>query len=874
MKHNVKLLAWITIFILALLLAACGGSDEANAPDEEVETTEEVDTTEVEEVEETAPEDISGDLIILTHRTDLVDTVLVDYVAQFNEIYPEVNIEFEAITDYEGETRIRMNTEEYGDVLHIPNSITADELSDFFTPLGSVDELDSIYNFVTEKAFEGQVYGIPITGNAQGVVYNKAVFEAAGITELPTTPEAFLEAMHMIQDNTDALPYYTNYAAGWPLVQWESHRGSVSCEANYSNDMVFMDAPFAEGTAHYTIYKLMHDLVAEGLTEEDPTTTDWESSKPAIGNGEIGAMMLGSWAIVQMQDAAENPDDIGYMPFPSNIDGTVCAAAGGDYSIAINKHSQNQAAARAWIDWFLNESNFAYDQGGIPPLKGSDLPPQLQAFQELDVQFVQSNPAPAGQEGWLDNIDAEAEVGLWEPTFKQRIVDAAREASGETLDEIFADLNGRWAAAQAEIVGGAEPVPVEEVVEEPAAEEMMVNEDIAGSITVLTNRTDIVDTVFVDYAAQFNEIYPNVEIEFEAITDYEGEVTIRMNTEEYGDVLLIPNSISADELPDFFTPLGTLEELEPVYTFISEQAFDGQVYGINVTGNAQGVVYNKAVFEAAGISDLPTTPEAFLEAMHMIQDNTDALPYYTNYAAGWPLNQWESHRGSVTCNPNYSNEMVYMEAPFAEGAAHHTIYKLMYDLVAEGLTEEDPTTTDWESSKPAIGNGEVGAMVLGSWAIVQMQEAADNPDDIGYMPFPASVDGTVCAAAGGDYKIAINKHSENQEAARAWVDWFLNESNFAYDQGGIPPVIGSDLPPQLQAFADLNVVYVQANPAPAGEEGWLDNIDNEAEVGLWDPTFKQRIVDAARGATDETWDDIAADLNGRWAEAQAEIVGQ
>mgnify|MGYP000016580011 CR=1 FL=1 len=30
-------------------------------------------------------------------------------------------------------------------------------------------------------------------------------------------------------------------------------------------------------------------------------------------------------------------------------------------------------------------------------------------------------------------------------------------------------------------------------------------------------------------------------------------------------------------------------------------------------------------------------------------------------------------------------------------------------------------------------------MVLGSWAIVQMQAAGDHADDIGYMPFPITV---------------------------------------------------------------------------------------------------------------------------------------
>src|SRR5215207_9259034 len=72
---------------------------------------------------------------------------------------------------------------------------------------------------------------------------------------------------------------------------------------------------------------------------------------------------------------------------------------------------------------------------------------------------------------------------------------------------------------------------------------------ISGDITVLTQRTDLVDNVFVDYKKNFETKYPGVHVKFEAITDYETEVRIRMNTQEYGDVLLIPNSITADQLP-------------------------------------------------------------------------------------------------------------------------------------------------------------------------------------------------------------------------------------------------------------------------------------------------------------------------------------
>jgi raffinose/stachyose/melibiose transport system substrate-binding protein len=45
--------------------------------------------------------------------------------------------------------------------------------------------------------------------------------------------------------------------------------------------------------------------------------------------------------------------------------------------------------------------------------------------------------------------------------------------------------------------------------------------DVTGSITVLTNRTDLnQDGTLKKYAAAFNEVYPKVQVSFQAITDY------------------------------------------------------------------------------------------------------------------------------------------------------------------------------------------------------------------------------------------------------------------------------------------------------------------------------------------------------------------
>jgi ABC-type glycerol-3-phosphate transport system substrate-binding protein len=155
----------------------------------------------------------------------------------------------------------------------------------------------------------------------------------------------------------------------------------------------------------------------------------------------------------------------------------------------------------------------------------------------------------------------------------------------------------------------------------------------SGTIKVVTWRTDLIqDGTFDKYAQQFEAKYPDVKVTFEGHTDYEGEVKTLMNTDDYGDVLGIINSITPAQLPDFFEPLGKQADLEQKYQFISSKSYDGTTYGIPVVVNAQGIVYNKTVWQKAGLTDLPKTPDELVQDLQKISSTQpDTVPLYTNY---------------------------------------------------------------------------------------------------------------------------------------------------------------------------------------------------------------------------------------------------
>ncbi|WP_243229520.1 ABC transporter substrate-binding protein [Microbacterium sp. CIAB417] len=423
----------------ALLLTSCssggGGSDADNAIDGEVK----------------------GDIKVVTWRTDLVeDGTLEAYAEEFTEKYPDVTVTFEGITDYAGEMLTRMSTDNYGDVIGIP-AIQPDQYEQFLEPLGETADFEDTYRFLPAASYEGTQYGIAFGGNANGVVYNKKVFEEAGVTDLPTSESEWLDALQKVKDNTDAIPMYTNYKDGWPLTQSFGNLGAVTNDPDAPITLAEDPAPWTEGTDMYAIDSLLYETVAAGLTEEDPLTTNWEQSKVDLGTGKIATMPLGSWAISQIEQAAEDngasADDIGFMAFPANVDGTQLAVIGGDYNLAVSRHSESKAAAWAWIQWVVAESGYTETQGMVSPLKDAPLPESLSDFEAAGVKLMEINAAPAGKEGLLNEVSSDSQIDLYGPIYRQKLIDVARGAADGDKDSYFAELNERWGASVEKLAG-------------------------------------------------------------------------------------------------------------------------------------------------------------------------------------------------------------------------------------------------------------------------------------------------------------------------------------------------------------------------------------------------------------------------------------
>ena len=400
--------------------------------------------------------------------------------------------------------------------------------------------------------------------------------------------------------------------------------------------------------------------------------------------------------------------------------------------------------------------------------------------------------------------------------------------------------------------------------------------DLNATITMFNHRTDMDSDDYggvnwKQYLAKFNETYPGIKVQITTDTNYADDALTHLQSGDYETIMGIP-ALDASDLSTYFISYGDLETMSKEVNYADTWMYQKQVYGVASTATTQGIVYNKKVFEEAGITELPGTPDEFIEALQAIKDNTDAIPLYTNYAAGWTMGAWDAYFGiNATGDNTYANQkFLHTKDPFknyGDGTHPYAVYKILYDAVANGLTEEDYTTTDWEGCKGMINSGKIGCMVLGSWAVPQMKAAGENADDIGYMAFPITIDGKQYASAGADYSYGINVNATDDEkqAALVFVKWLTEESGFSYNEDGLPV----DASTTETKLAFDGVEFLKDEPSVEGEEDLLNELNAESELNVnngGDKKIQEIIEHASIG--DMSFDDIMASWNEAWSEAQ------
>ncbi|MEE1296745.1 MAG: ABC transporter substrate-binding protein [Bifidobacterium sp.] len=416
----------------------------------------------------------------------------------------------------------------------------------------------------------------------------------------------------------------------------------------------------------------------------------------------------------------------------------------------------------------------------------------------------------------------------------------------------------------------------------PQIELGATGKDLETTIVFTNSRTDMAlddywGKRWKDYVAEFNELYPGIHVDVQTDAHYSKNSPIRLQAKDGSwDIMTIPDNTDKSEYADYFVPYGTVDTMDRQIKLADAAAYDGETYGVPTDLVAAGMLYNKRVFREAGVDDLPRTPAQYHRALKRVKARTDAIPLYTNYADAWAVSTWNMYAGVVaTGDDTYLNQvMPHVARPFARDAAEpdthpYALYKILYDAVADGLTEDDYSTTDWNSAKEMLNEGRIATIVIGPWAVGQTRHAGAHPEDVAYMPFPMTVRGKQYANLTPNYSMAVNRHvpRARQEAAMIFVKWMTERSGFYREEEGIPTQRSNGEMPAL--YGDFDGVAMRAErPATGADTDLSTDVSSDSELGVvGDASDAVRGIVSAAATGAKSYDEVMDDWNDAWEAA-------
>ncbi|MBA2948481.1 extracellular solute-binding protein [Streptomyces himalayensis] len=261
-------------------------------------------------------------------------------------------------------------------------------------------------NLIEQAQYEGKTYGAPLVTDTLALVYNKELFEKAGIAEAPATWDDLKSAAAKIKSKTGVDGY-------WGTTQAYYAQSFLYGEGT---DTVDVDAKkiTVKSDAAVKAYKTWQSLFdGKGLHKADTTADAYAHIQDAFVSGKVAAIIQGPWEITNFYkgSAFKDKSNLGIATVPAGSSGKAGAPTGGhNLSVYAGSDKAHQEASLKFVNFMTS----AKSQEQIA-LKNSTLPTRDDAY----TAEVKADPGIAGFQTVLSAAQPRPELpeysSLWGP---------------------------------------------------------------------------------------------------------------------------------------------------------------------------------------------------------------------------------------------------------------------------------------------------------------------------------------------------------------------------------------------------------------------------------------------------------------------------
>ena len=406
-----------------------------------------------------------------------------------------------------------------------------------------------------------------------------------------------------------------------------------------------------------------------------------------------------------------------------------------------------------------------------------------------------------------------------------------------SLVVVFATVLAACSPAAAPTSAPATEAPVEEATEAPVAEptEAPVEEAEPVTLQYWHTHSDPETAQLDKVIAAFEAENPGITVEPTryAYSDFKTALLTAISSGAVPDVARMDIAWVSE-----FADQGALVQLDGnmagfeeiiADTFpgpLSTNYWKGHYYGLPLDTNTQVLLWNKSVFEKAGVSAPPATIEEFAELACTINRSPSEDLY--GYAQGgtyfWaPAPIFYAMGGKVT-DEGITTATGYVNSP--ESVAAFTMLKELYDqscmspnLLGGGIATD-----------AGHAEGTYAMIIDGPWMVDIYKN--NYPDfEVNFAPVPTGPDGTTSSVVGGE-DVVIMEGADNPEAAMKWAAYLLSPEaqKMMAEVGQMPTLVSLVGDPAMPSYFGVFQEQLKTAQARVPHPKWsdMDNAINNA----------------------------------------------
>lgn len=379
---------------------------------------------------------------------------------------------------------------------------------------------------------------------------------------------------------------------------------------------------------------------------------------------------------------------------------------------------------------------------------------------------------------------------------------------------------------------------------------------------------------------KYREIHPNIEINLESVgggADWRGSLKAKIAGGEEPTLIMLEGPSDFKEFGSLLVDLSDQPWTEEIYESSKEEAtIDGKVIACPTQVVDYGLLYNKRIFDAAGIdvsslNSYEAIDSAFADLQAKI-DSGELAEQFPLLEAVCELPAKElwvlgSHAANIALGNEFSSANVAYDAdtlefPDADG------FKEYLDLMIKYTTNaETPAALNAVDYATALGGGlaveRVAVIQMGQWIVPELE--AIDPElakEVGLLPMPMKgvKEDTICY--GSSSYFCVNQHSteEQIESAKDFLNFM-----FMSDTGKDMIVNVMNLNPPLK---DMEGYTVQNVISEVGNEYAKNGKTTPIVVGGcpsgWTGEFGVEIQGYIAGT--QTWEETIEHAKKLWTE--------